>query len=88
MPTVATAVVGSGVATVINLATEWKTNVWAWVAVAVLTLLAAGLSLWLACRSETTTPAAPPAVSQSGSVGRDNIQIGRVGRDARIDRGP
>jgi len=84
-PTIATAVVSSGVAIVINLATEWKTNIWAWAAVAALTLVAAALSLWLARRPDTS---APPGVSMSGSVGRDNIQLGPVGGNARIERGP
>ena len=84
VPAVATAVVGSGAAIVINLATEWKSSVWAWMAVAVLTMLAAGLSLWLARGSSTV---AAPGVSQTGLVGRDNIQIGQVGGDARVDRG-
>lgn len=84
-PTIATAAVSSGVAIVINLATEWKTNIWAWAAVAALTLVAAALSLWLARRPDAS---APPGVSMSGSVGRDNIQLGPVGGNARIERGP
>ncbi|MGH3568805.1 MAG: hypothetical protein ACRDRH_22815 [Pseudonocardia sp.] len=83
--TVATAVVSSGVAVVVNLATEWGTNVWAWAAVVVLTLVAAALSLWLARRSDASTR---PGVSMSGSVGRDNIQLGQVGGSATVERGP
>lgn len=36
---------GQGV--VVNLATEWKMNPWAWVAVAGLTLAVAGVSWWM-----------------------------------------
>jgi hypothetical protein len=84
VPTVATAVVSSAVAIVVNLATEWKTNPWAWVGVGMLTLVAAVLAVWLACRHGADAPV-PPGVSMSGSVGRDNVQIGQA-RDVTIDR--
>ncbi|GAA2831700.1 hypothetical protein [Crossiella cryophila] len=42
----ATAMVASGIGVSVNVATELGTNVWAWVAVGVLTLAAAGVALW------------------------------------------
>lgn len=55
----ATAVVTSALAVGINLATEWKTSQWAWAAVAVLTLLTAGLT-HLAGRSNDAIDTAEP----------------------------
>jgi hypothetical protein len=46
-PTLATAVVTSGLAVAVNLATEWKTEVWAWLVVAGLTVLSFVATLWL-----------------------------------------
>jgi hypothetical protein len=43
----ATAVSGSAVAVAVNLATEFKTNFWAWVAVVVATALVAAVAMWL-----------------------------------------
>lgn len=89
-PTVATAVVTSGAAVAINLATEWKTNPWAWVAVVVATALVAVAAMWLGRRH---TAAAESAAEETGggvsvshsTIGRDNIQIGRA-RDVNIGR--
>ncbi|MBV9314276.1 MAG: hypothetical protein JO100_11205 [Pseudonocardia sp.] len=88
VPTAATAVVGSGVAVVINLATEWKTNPWAWIVVGVLTLLAMVLALWLASGPDQGegVGAEASSVSMSGTVRRDNIQFGQVGGNATIHR--
>lgn len=47
VPTVATAVAGSVVAVVINLATEWKRDPLAWLAVALFTGISAVIALWL-----------------------------------------
>lgn len=68
-PTVATALVGSAVAVVVNLATEWKTNWWAWLAVVVLTVLSGGVSVLLYRQQAYTQP--PPGgggVSVGGNV--------------------
>lgn len=46
-PTAAVAVVGSALAVVVNLATEWKTNLWVWAGVAGVTCVAAIASWWL-----------------------------------------
>jgi hypothetical protein len=61
-PTLATAIVGTGLNITINLATEWKVNKWAWMAVCTLTLLAAAVSLWLYWRQ---VPTAQPQAAQS-----------------------
>ena len=47
LPTFATAVTAFGIAIAITYATAWRNNVWAWVAVGVLTLASAGISVWL-----------------------------------------
>ncbi len=46
-PTAAFVAVGSAVAAAVNLATEWKTSWWAWLAVVALTVISGGVSLWL-----------------------------------------
>jgi hypothetical protein len=51
-PTAATAVTTSAIAVVINLATEWKTNLLAWLAVGVLTILSSLISLWFYRRQD------------------------------------
>lgn len=50
-PTMAAAATTSAIAVVVNLATEWKTNPWAWIAVGAFTLISAAVSLWLYHRS-------------------------------------
>jgi hypothetical protein len=68
-PTVVTALVGSAVAVVVNLATEWKTNWWAWLAVGALTVVSGGVSLWLH-RRQADTDSSPGAggLSVSGKI--------------------
>ncbi|HEX2300200.1 MAG TPA: hypothetical protein VHH34_17100 [Pseudonocardiaceae bacterium] len=44
-----------GIAIVVNLATEWKTNGWAWLTVGVLTLMSAATSLWLLRRQNASS---------------------------------
>lgn len=91
-PTVATATVSSAVAVAVNLATEWKGNLWAWLAVGVLTVISCGVALWLD-RRQGGGEARRSAIDGnkqivSGSmIGRDNIQIGQAGHDVNIDRG-
>jgi hypothetical protein len=55
-PTILTAVLASGSAVVINLATEWKHNIWLWVAAAALTVATAAVALWLARAQATGGP--------------------------------
>jgi len=74
-PTVATAVVTSGIAIVINLATDWKTNPWAWLAVVVLTAATAGVALWL---NKAQEPPAPASLDRSvtGDVSNSTVITG------------
>jgi hypothetical protein len=46
-----TAVVSSGLAVLINLATDSPDSYWAWMGVVILTALGAGISLWQTLRS-------------------------------------
>jgi hypothetical protein len=88
-PTVAVAVVTSALAVVVNLATEWKTNPWAWVGVAGLTLAAAGGSWWMfrSQSSATASDAPPPGQSVTNStISGPNIQIGSAGGNVEIHR--
>ena len=81
VPTVAVAVVASALAVVINLATEWKTNPWAWVGVVALTAVVAGVSLWL-FRSQTAMQESGPGTqahverSVTGTVTDSTVIIG------------
>ena len=87
-PTLATAVAGSGVAVAVNLATEWKTNAWAWLAVVVATVLVAAAALWLDRRQAASAGSSEQAAGQSveqSFIGGDNIQIGRA-RDVNLGR--
>lgn len=89
-PTAATAAVTSVTAVTINFATEWQSNLWAWLAVAVATALVAAVALW---RDHRSTDAAGPSdgegaggqVVHRARIDGDNIQIGRA-RDVNIDR--
>ncbi|PZS22983.1 MAG: hypothetical protein DLM61_24860 [Pseudonocardiales bacterium] len=73
--TVATAVLTSAIAVVINLATEWKTNPWAWLGVVGLTVLSAAVSLWLAHRGTPGSQQGGGQVVSGSTAGRDIIQI-------------
>lgn len=81
-PTVATTVVTCGIAVVVNLATDWKTNGWAWLTVGVLTLMSAATSLWLLRRQNTSTEGA----SRSAQGGID-VTMGRrwEARNVRLE---
>jgi hypothetical protein len=86
-PALAAAVVTSGGGVAVNLATEWKTNPWAWAAVGVITVLAAVVAQWLALRQSPGLPIGGGPSVTDAVIGRDNIQIGRA-RDVTIDRDP
>ena len=62
----ATAVLGSATNVVVNLATEWKTNWWAWLGVVTLTVISIPVSLWLNQRPIRTDSALD---ADDGSVG-------------------
>lgn len=65
LPTVAVAVLTSGVAIVINMATDGRAGVWSWLAVVVLTGLSAAAAIWLRV-AEQSFPAEPsPSVEQA-----------------------
>ncbi|MEV0360258.1 hypothetical protein AB0H71_29805 [Nocardia sp. NPDC050697] len=82
VPTAATAVVSSGLAVAVNVATDGGA-VWAWVAVAMLTVAAFATSLWLQLAAQPPAPAPvlpPPAVGidvEDASAGRD-MRFGQV----------
>jgi hypothetical protein len=84
LPAVVAALATSAVGVAVNLATDWRTNVVAWVVVVVLTLLSAGVTIWLIRRQEPSASGWP--VVRDATIGRDNIQLGRVGRDVTIER--
>ncbi|WP_280247618.1 hypothetical protein [Nocardia abscessus] len=78
-PAVLGAVVGTGLAVVVNLATgggPW----WLWALVVALTAAGCGTSLWLYRRQSATPPAPPP--SSTGSVEASGPRSVAVGRDA------
>jgi hypothetical protein len=86
VPTVAWAVLTSATAVAVNLATEWKSNPWAWLAVAVTTALVASVALWLDRRQAaagSSENGGGQSVSHS-TIGQDNIQIGRA-RDVNLE---
>lgn len=79
-PTVAWAVLTSAAAVAVNLATEWKSNPWAWPAVVVTTALVAGAALWLDHRkgdpAEPERPAGGQVVDNS-TIHGPNFQVCR-----------
>jgi len=86
-PPFVVALATSGLGVAINLATEWKTNLWAWAAVVVITLLSAGVTLWLTRRQlDQEARKSRGLVVESAHIGRDNIQIGRVEGNVTIER--
>jgi membrane protein implicated in regulation of membrane protease activity len=52
IPTLAVAVSSTAAAVAVNVATEWKTNSWAWVAVMLITAVSAAVSVWLYRRTQ------------------------------------
>ncbi|GLY50083.1 hypothetical protein [Lentzea sp. NBRC 102530] len=74
-PTIAMAVVLSGTAITINLATDWKTNLWAWLGVFALTAATAAVSYWLYKAQDQSQP---PSVERSvtGDVSNSTVIIG------------
>lgn len=64
-----TAILGSVTAVVINLATEWKYNLWAWLAVGVLTTLTTVVSVWQGRQGASDAP--------TGDRPDNDVAIGR-----------
>lgn len=81
LPTLAIAATTSGIALVINYATAWRNNLWAWVAVGVLTLLSGGLSVWVYVQQQ---PDMPPDVSRAGDSRSNELIVGPKGRFRRV----
>lgn len=69
-PTLLTAATSTAIAIAVNFATDSKTNSWAWIAVAALTVLAFIGSLWLHRRQQ---------------IGQEPAKGTRIGGDVRID---
>jgi hypothetical protein len=63
------AVVLSGASVAVNLATDWKTNLWAWLAVVVLTVAGAGTTVWLYRVDQADSRTGERAVVAGGSIG-------------------
>jgi hypothetical protein len=63
LPILATTVVSTVVAVSVNVATDGRSNVWAWIAVLVATALSAAVTLWLWRRTNH-----PTSVSDAGST--------------------
>lgn len=85
VPTVVWAVLTSVVAVAVNLATEWKSNPWAWLVVVVTTVLVAAAALWLDHRRGDLAVIERPVGGQvvSNSTIGSNVQ---VGGDVSINR--
>ncbi|MFF5034493.1 hypothetical protein [Nocardia salmonicida] len=80
VPTGVTAVVTTGLAVAVNYATGGDHSMWAWVAVAVLTVAAFGTSLWLQFAAQPSAPAPEPMPGmdvEDASAGRD-MRFGQV----------
>lgn len=80
VPPVVTAFAGTGVAVWVNLATQWKNNLWAWVAVAALTAVVAAVAVLLERRRAAESGGSVEGEGTSGPsvthshIGRDNTQ--------------
>jgi hypothetical protein len=80
LPTFGTAAMTSGVAVAITYATTWRDNAWAWVIVGVLTLLGAGVSVWLYFQQQGPDTADASGVARLTIRGKN--KIGTVQADA------
>jgi len=70
------AVVTSGLGVATNLATDLKDSWWAWLAVGALTVVSAGVSVWLQSSDAPPTPATNNEVH--GTVSGTAIQAGTI----------
>jgi hypothetical protein len=77
LPTLAAAVTTSLIAVLVNFATEWKQSVLAWLGVAALTLLSAGVSVWLFTRQSDVDEQSRDDGSTHADIGRES-QLGQV----------
>lgn len=70
LPTVAAAVITSVIAIAVTFATAWRDNLWAWLAVGILTMVSAGVSVWLYRQQAHPDPG-------PGATGANEAEIGR-----------
>lgn len=80
------AVVTTAVAVAINIATELKTEAWAWIAVGVLTIALAGVTVLMHRLDTRTTTDQPPAGVNQTAVAFGDATIQQAGGD--IHNGP
>jgi hypothetical protein len=80
LPTFGTAAMTSGVAVAITYATAWRNNAWAWVIVGVLTLVGAGVSVWIYFQQQGHETADASGIARLTIRGRN--KIGTVQADA------
>lgn len=88
VPTAIAAIVGTGINVAVNVATNWKTNPWAWLAVAALTVISWAVSLWLyRNRQATDSPSASVQEVRRSTVDGDVTQVSGVNGSVRIGPG-
>jgi len=80
LPTFGTAAMTSGVAVAITYATAWRDNAWAWAIVGGLTLLGAGVSVWLYFQQQGPDTDGASGIARLTIRGRN--KIGTVQADA------
>jgi len=68
LPTVASGIVTTALAIAINVATDGRYGVWAWVAVGALTIATLVVSLWLNARQNPSPDPVPDRVHVGGNV--------------------
>ncbi len=83
LPTVVSGLATTALAIAINVATDGRYGVLAWVAVGVLTLVTLGLTLWLYSRQNPSTPGDPDRVHIGGNanVRADNQSVAALAID-------
>lgn len=82
-PTVASGITTTALAIMINIATDGRYGVWAWVAVGVLTLVTLVLTLWLNSRQDPSPGPVQDRVHISGNsvVRADNQSVAALSID-------
>jgi hypothetical protein len=86
LPTFVTAVITSGIAVAITYATAWRDNVWAWLAVALLTVISAAISVWLYAQQQRpgTDESSATRDINTALSGTSDISIGRKAISRRV----
>ncbi|MBO0805647.1 MAG: hypothetical protein J2P25_21545 [Nocardiopsaceae bacterium] len=90
LPTFVTAAITSGIAIAITYATARRNDIWAWVAVGVLTLASAVASVWLYLQQQGPDAAGVSGVAEVAIRRKSRIRAMRAdaSRHARVDVGP